>query len=121
MASLINRPAGGHFPHDKWVRLVNEVMMSVAPKGMDQVRFFYLLLSFFVHKNVETFCKNIYATHKQEIMTQHEKAAVVTLPSVFFFILFFCTKQEILEYVSTLHLELLTRRLTFLRIFAQLQ
>ena len=98
MASLINRPAGGHFPHDKWVRLVNEVMMSVAPKGMDQVRFF---LSFFVHKNVETFCKNIYATHKQEIMTQHEKAAVVTLPYVFlsfflsFFLFFFCTKQEI--------------------------
>ena len=45
MASLINRPAGGHFPHDKWVRLVNEVMMSVAPKGMDQVRFFYLFCS----------------------------------------------------------------------------
>ena len=44
MASLINRPAGGHFPHDKWVRLVNEVMMSVAPKGMDQLRFFYLFL-----------------------------------------------------------------------------
>jgi len=41
MASLINRPAGGHFPHDKWVRLVNEVMMSVAPKGMDQVSFFF--------------------------------------------------------------------------------
>ena len=87
MASLINRPAGGHFPHDKWVRLVNEVMMSVAPKGMDQVRFF--CLCFFYHKNVETFCKNIYATHKQEIMTQHEKAAVVTLSTALCFFPFF--------------------------------
>ena len=101
MASLINRPAGGHFPHDKWVRLVNEVMMSVAPKGMDQVRFFSTV--FFVHKNVRTFCKNIYATHKQEIMTQHEKAAVVTLPCVFFFFSFFLYETRNLrvrEYVA---------------------
>merc|ERR1719510_2878760 len=37
VSALINRPAGGHYPSERWVKLVRDVMISVAPKGMDQV------------------------------------------------------------------------------------
>merc|ERR1711981_309467 len=37
LSALINRPAAGHYPSDRWVKLVSDVMMSIAPKGMNQV------------------------------------------------------------------------------------
>lgn len=37
LSALINRPALGWYPNDKWVNLLHDVFMSVAPKGMDQV------------------------------------------------------------------------------------
>ena len=37
MKAMINRPALGVYPGVDWVERLNNVLMSVAPKGMDQV------------------------------------------------------------------------------------
>jgi len=34
---LVNRPALGVYPGNDWVQWLNKVLMSVAPKGMNQV------------------------------------------------------------------------------------
>jgi len=37
LSALINRPALGWYPNDKWVKLLHDVFMSVAPKGHTQI------------------------------------------------------------------------------------
>ena len=37
MKAMINRPALGVYPGVDWVERLNNVLMSVAPQGMDQV------------------------------------------------------------------------------------
>merc|ERR1712062_53166 len=37
LSALINRPALGWFPNDRWVNLLKETFMSIAPKGLDQI------------------------------------------------------------------------------------
>jgi 4-aminobutyrate aminotransferase/(S)-3-amino-2-methylpropionate transaminase len=37
MPALINRPAMGWYPNERWIHLMHKVMMSVAPKGLDQI------------------------------------------------------------------------------------
>ena len=37
MRTLVNRPALGVYPGADWATTLNDVLMSVAPKGLDQV------------------------------------------------------------------------------------
>jgi len=37
LSALINRPAMGWYPNDRWVHLLQDVFMSIAPKGLDQI------------------------------------------------------------------------------------
>ena len=35
MATLVNRPALGVYPGQDWPKMLREVLMSVAPKGLE--------------------------------------------------------------------------------------
>ena len=37
ISALVNRPTIGFFPDSKWLRLLKDSLLRVAPKGMDQV------------------------------------------------------------------------------------
>jgi len=39
MRALVNRPALGVYPGADWVQQLSQVLLSVAPKGLDQVQF----------------------------------------------------------------------------------
>ena len=49
LRALVNRPALGVYPGADWVQQLNDVMLSVAPKGLDQVS-----LPEILNKKIET-------------------------------------------------------------------
>jgi 4-aminobutyrate aminotransferase/(S)-3-amino-2-methylpropionate transaminase len=40
--TLVNRPALGVYPGVDWPAMLKDILLSVAPKGLDQVSHFYM-------------------------------------------------------------------------------